>query len=323
MNPKVSVIIPAYNAELYVAKSIKSVLHQTYNNLEIIVVDDASSDGTLRVIKSISDSRICCLSNEKNLGAGLARNNAISQASGEWIALLDSDDWFAPNRIECLLELASRENADMVSDNLSFVRDESTPPYATLLELSSEKIVAITAVSLPLFLEADTCGKFPLFSYTKPLIKKSFLKKYCIKYDTEAARVGEDFRFYLRCLVHGAHFLYTPNSYYFQRMYDGSLTTQSKIKIFDDFYTGNKNLLKEPLFQQNAVLVDFLVKDSKHLKNNIAYYSVIEPLKQKKFFEAASALIQNPFFIIRFLGNVPQILSRRLNSLLSKTNNNY
>jgi succinoglycan biosynthesis protein ExoO len=312
MGPKVSVIIPAYNSEAYIFKAIESVLSQTYVNLEVIVVDDVSSDNTLQIINEISDPRLRVFCNEKNLGAGLTRNFAMEQATGEWVSLLDSDDWFAHDRLENLIQIADAESADMVSDNLSFIRDGETSPYATLLDMSSEKVTSSTTVDLKLFLRADTCGHFPLFSYTKPLLKMNFLRKYGLKYDTEIARMGEDFRFYLRCLANGAHFIYTPSSYYFQRMRDGSLTTQSKVNIFSDFYRGNQNLLREPFIQENPIIVEFLSRDSKHLEKRISYYSVVEPLKKKRLLETAFALAKNPCFVIQFLYAIPQILSRRI-----------
>lgn len=94
--PLISVIIPAYNRENVIERAIKSATVQTYSNLEIIIVDDASTDNTKDKVRQINDKRIVYLSHKTNRGASTARNTGIKKARGEYIAFLDSDDqWFA------------------------------------------------------------------------------------------------------------------------------------------------------------------------------------------------------------------------------------
>src|SRR5690625_1209037 len=91
--PEISIIMPAYNAERYIEKSIASVINQTYQSWELIIVDDGSKDTTGQLIKKIAekDDRIKFFKNEKNSGVSATRNRGISFALGEWIAFLDSD----------------------------------------------------------------------------------------------------------------------------------------------------------------------------------------------------------------------------------------
>lgn len=98
-NPLISVIMPAYNTEKYVAEAIQSVLDQTYKNVEIITIDDGSSDKTLEVLRSFGD-KIKVLKNEKNSGIGATRNNGIAIAKGEYLALMDADDIMLPGKLE-------------------------------------------------------------------------------------------------------------------------------------------------------------------------------------------------------------------------------
>lgn len=101
MNDLVSIIMPSYNAEKYIGDSVKSVLDQTYTNWELIIVDDCSTDGTEAIINSFAgDSRIRFLKNEKNSGAAVSRNYALREAKGRWIAFLDSDDVWLPEKLE-------------------------------------------------------------------------------------------------------------------------------------------------------------------------------------------------------------------------------
>lgn len=99
-NELVSIIMPSYNTAQYISDSINSVLSQTYDNWELIIVDDCSTDKSIDVIKSFQDSRIVLLQNEKNSGAAISRNYALREAKGKWIAFLDSDDTWAPNKLE-------------------------------------------------------------------------------------------------------------------------------------------------------------------------------------------------------------------------------
>ena len=100
-NGLVSVVMPSYNTAKYITESIESVLAQTYPYWELIIVDDCSTDDTDSVVaKYLSDSRIRYLKNEKNSGAAISRNYALREAKGRWIAFLDSDDVWLPEKLE-------------------------------------------------------------------------------------------------------------------------------------------------------------------------------------------------------------------------------
>ena len=101
MNDLVSIIMPSYNTAKYIAGSIASVQHQTYTNWELIIVDDCSTDNTDEIVAPLlSDGRIRYLKNETNGGAALSRNRALREAKGRWIAFLDSDDLWRPEKLE-------------------------------------------------------------------------------------------------------------------------------------------------------------------------------------------------------------------------------
>lgn len=104
----ISVIMPNYNGEKYLAEAISSVLAQSYKNLELIIVDDCSSDKSLEVARSFSDERVKVFRNEKNCGAAVSRNAAIKKASGKWLAFLDGDDIWNENKL--LLQLGFMQN---------------------------------------------------------------------------------------------------------------------------------------------------------------------------------------------------------------------
>ena len=101
MNPKISIIIPVYNAEKYISKAIYSVLNNTYKNLQLICVDDGSIDNSLLECRKFLkiDSRIEVYQKE-NGGASSARNYALNFVKGDWISFLDADDWILPTMYE-------------------------------------------------------------------------------------------------------------------------------------------------------------------------------------------------------------------------------
>ena len=96
----VSIVMPSYNTAPYIKETIQSVLNQTYTNWELIIVDDCSTDNTDEVLSEIHDERIKYFKNEKNSGAAVSRNKALREAKGQWIAYLDSDDLWMPEKLE-------------------------------------------------------------------------------------------------------------------------------------------------------------------------------------------------------------------------------
>ncbi|HED36471.1 MAG TPA: glycosyltransferase [Gammaproteobacteria bacterium] len=102
----VSVVIPAFNSEKYITECIDSVLNQSYKNTEILIIDDGSTDGTVNIVSGYINDKIK-LFHQKNSGSGAARNHGVKQASGEWIAFIDADDIWLPNKLEKQLGLCS------------------------------------------------------------------------------------------------------------------------------------------------------------------------------------------------------------------------
>lgn len=96
----VSIVMPSYNTAEYIAASIGSVLAQTYTDWELLIVDDCSTDQTIEIVRAFDDPRIRLFKNKKNSGAAVSRNTALRQARGKWIAFLDSDDVWLPEKLE-------------------------------------------------------------------------------------------------------------------------------------------------------------------------------------------------------------------------------
>ena len=110
VNDLVSVIMPAYNTEKYIKESIDSVLNQTYKNLELIIINDCSTDNTEKKINEFKDKRIKYIKNTKNSGAAISRNKALQEAKGRLIAFLDSDDIWMPEKLEKQIDFMIKNN---------------------------------------------------------------------------------------------------------------------------------------------------------------------------------------------------------------------
>ncbi|MBP6513136.1 MAG: glycosyltransferase [Bacteroidia bacterium] len=119
LNELVSVIIPVYNGEKFVAASIESVLKQTYSPIDIIVINDGSTDGTQEILNQFG-SKIIVIQ-QKNAGQADARNHGLTIAKGKYIALLDSDDLFVPEKIEKQISFLKKGNLDMVCTNFETI----------------------------------------------------------------------------------------------------------------------------------------------------------------------------------------------------------
>ena len=124
-NGLVSVIMPSYNTAKYIAESIESIMNQTYPYWELIIVDDCSTDNTDSVVENyLSDTRIRYLKNEKNSGAAISRNYALREAKGKWIAFLDSDDVWLPEKLETQIAFMLEKNCSFSYTNYEEIDED-------------------------------------------------------------------------------------------------------------------------------------------------------------------------------------------------------
>jgi len=119
--PKISVVMPVYNGDRFIDKSIKSVLSQTFNNFEYIIINDGSTDDSLKIIESYEDSRIKIINYSKNRGITFALNNGLNVAKGDYIARQDQDDISYPDRFMLQIEYLENNDVDLVDTNFIFI----------------------------------------------------------------------------------------------------------------------------------------------------------------------------------------------------------
>ncbi|MEL6493918.1 MAG: glycosyltransferase family 2 protein [Cyanobacteria bacterium J06623_7] len=323
MNIEVSVIIPAFNTGKYISKAINSALTQTLSNIEVIVVDDCSTDNTVDIVRSFNDPRLKLILNQQNLGAGGARNRAIAAARGKWIAVLDSDDWYAPQRLEVLVNMAERKQVDFIADDSYLIEEGTQTPWSTIIRESGIKVSTIQQFDCADFIMTDIEGRPGLrLGFTKPLFKRQFLVEHQIKYQN--IRVTQDFWFDIQCFMHGAKFCLVPEPYYFYRARPGSLVSSDKIARMKEECLVIASFLNR---------VDYLdhypeVRDALNLKLRetqiwLDYYLVVEPLKQRKILVSIRRLLVNPSVIKHFIFNLPRLIARRWENMLASNQIDY
>ena len=160
----VSIVMPAYNAAKFIRETIASVQSQTYENWELLVIDDGSKDETVEIIRALTkeDARIRLLQNEKNMGVAKTRNRGIELADGEFIALLDSDDLWYPEKLEKQLSLA-RESEIVYCSYAMIDEDgkEKHAPFIVPAETNYKKMLISSVISCStVLMRAETAKKY-------------------------------------------------------------------------------------------------------------------------------------------------------------------
>lgn len=214
----VSIIMPSYNTARYIGDSIRSVLAQTYENWELLIVDDCSTDNTDEIIASFSDDRIRFFKNERNAGAAVSRNRALREARGRWIAFLDSDDLWLPEKLK---------------KQLAFMQKNGH------------------AFSYTNYNEIDRCGKPLGVTVTGPKrITKSSMYRYCwpgcltVMYDAEAVgliqiadiKKNNDYAMWLKVCRKADCYLLNENLAFYRRGREGSVSTQGILTMIGWHY---------------------------------------------------------------------------------------
>ena len=321
MNPEVSIIIPTYNSEAYIGQALESVFNQTYNNFEVIVVDDASADSTVKVARSFKDNRLKIISNQQNRGVSYGRNRGIEAAKGNWIALLDSDDWYAPQRLEKLLSVAQQKNADLIADNLYLIRDRTLQPWGTLLQENEREFASTQSIDAIDFIKSDRPNSINSkrnwsFGYTKPLIKRDFLIKHGIQYN-EAVRVGEDYILYLECLIQQARFVLVPHAYYYYRTRETSLSTRKPTAYLAESCNITQIFINQKAnVKNNSQLLQALFENLTIYQQRLAYYQIVEDIKQKRVFKTINQILDRPRILRLLFSRAVGVIQSKLSFIL-------
>jgi len=186
MQPLVSVIMPAYNAEKYISEAIESIVSQSYGNWELIIVEDGSRDSTLEVIKSFKDERIILLENDFNRGIAYSTNRGIDRSQGKYIALLDDDDIALPKRLQLQVDyLESHPEIDILGGRSINIDKEGNQIKKGNAPRNNPKYIK----AVLLFRCMD-------FRNGTAMIRKEFIVKNNLRYQEDCYGM-QDYKFYI------------------------------------------------------------------------------------------------------------------------------
>lgn len=230
---KVSVIIPVYNVEQYLSRSLDSIISQTYKNLEIICINDCSTDGSAEVLEQYRelDERIMVYNNTEKQTASYSRNLGIEKSTGKYIMFIDGDDYIASNYVESMVKHISSKDAEVVISDyytLNFWKDESDSKFYYYWQYDkvphTEEIVDI---------DTNESGNFLYFAVPcwNKIFSAEFLKTKNIKFPP--IHIYEDVVFWGDVWLNLKKAAYTPRAYYFYRKKrHGSLTTKRDEDVY-------------------------------------------------------------------------------------------
>lgn len=234
---KISIIIPIYNTEKYLSECIESVLTQSLYNVEVICINDGSTDNSLSILKDYAekDNRIVLI-NKENEGAGIARNVGIKEAKGNYIFFIDSDDCIAKNTLDVLFNIAEENNLDLLQMKWlkHFNTDRAIMIENNYVEEDNTPILSGIDFSLNNYSSSYAGGK---------LWKRSFIIKNDIYFST--CRIGEDQIMTFNGFLYAKRFMIINFKNYYYRIHNSSITRHNKSKEYlDDHFDIAKNMLE-------------------------------------------------------------------------------
>lgn len=302
---KISIIMPVYNKEKYLYKSIKSILNQTYENFELIIVNDGSTDNSSSICHKFEqeDSRIKVIDIENN-GVSNARNIGIKNANGQYIQFIDADDYIDKYMLEDLVNLSEKYNTDIIITEIKKIDLKSNKSKEILLPFSGLKSIDdmmdnFAQVQKETGIYGCVSNKF---------IRKSIIDEYGLKFD-KRLWLAEDLDFYLELYKYVTNVYFCNKAYYYyvQEAENSSTTSdkkhdylqQAEIIIKEKEMLDYKNALnKNNLEVVNSIITNFIMSYI-HQQFNYKYHRFIKDLdsiiNDDKFMESIDYNCSNKF----------------------------
>lgn len=247
--PYVSILVPIYNVEKYLKECLESLVNQTLNNIEIICINDGSTDNSLKIIKEYAskDSRIKII-DKKNSGYGASMNQGLDAAVGKYIGIVESDDFVNKNMFEDLYNLAEKHNADMVkSDYYSYL--SSKDQYKKAGRIAKFKTSRVTNSQ-----EQPKLLRMQAFIWSA-IYKNEFLKKNNIRFLETPGASYQDTSFAFKTIALAERIFLTPKAYLNYRIDNENSSVNSKGKVFaicEEYREITKFLNENPRIKQFA-----------------------------------------------------------------------
>ena len=322
---KISVLVPVYNSEKYIGKCIQSILNQSYKNIELVIVNDGSTDNTHDIIEEYKnkDSRIVAIHTE-NRGVSYARNTCLDNASGDFIAFVDSDDYIDEDYLEILYKALKEQDADISMCNCKLVEEDTNKSFVKTFGINKVLVMNNEEAVENLFYY-----NYMRHSPWEKLYKKELFKNYRYKVD----RQYEDLELTYKLFLESKKIVYIPESKYNYLLRKGSII-HSKIKksnieailiyteeILENIKQNHKNIEKS---------AEFLV--AKHSLS--LWYKVPNKKENKEYLKKATSnikkyrkgILRNSkvnkkskiLFYISYLGRIPYKIATKIIKKIQK-----
>lgn len=293
MKKLVSIILPSYNSEKYIKYSIESIINQTYNNWELVIVDNNSEDNTLKIINEYIDSRIHCLNIINDGCIAKSRNLGITKSHGDYIAFLDSDDVWCNNKLELCMELLEKNNLNFVAHNLNLIGNKTG-----LIRSGPLKYASINHL-----LYKKNC-----FTPSAVLLAKKIITDVDLFDEREELITAEDYHLWLKLIFRGVKIGILDISLGSYRVHDSNQSGKVRQHM-----NANIQILNEFHARSNINFSNQILKNMRMSKIHYgacrAYYSkghINSALK-----EAKKSILYNPLFLKTYF-SIIQILFKSL-----------
>lgn len=263
-NPKISVIVSVYNTEKYIEKCLDSLLNQTYSNIEIVVINDCSTDGSLKILKKYAKKydNMILIENKENKGLSYSRNVGLEKATGKYIGYIDSDDYVDSTYYEQMMKAIKKEKSEIAIADMKIVyEDGSFPDYVS--KGCNGEVNTLNIIKNGL--AASACNK---------LFKREIIEKYKFS----EGKLNEDLAVILPSIVAAKKISYVENNNYYYVQHTGSIqNSRFSDRRFDIFYgveltlkriKGCKNYAKISqaiIYEQLIVLLIYVIPKEKNL----------------------------------------------------------
>lgn len=266
MTQTISAIVPIYNREKYIGKCLDSIISQTYKNIEIICIDDCSNDNSLEMLRryEANDSRIKTIALKKNSGVSNARNVGIENATGDFLAFIDSDDTIDKNMFSEMLKIANKTEADIILSDLDMFNGNKKQNMKISLEpfkLYSQNEIKNDILPRFTYEGNDNLG---LFAFSTKLYRRDIIIKNNIRFDTSIA-YEEDKLFVIEVFANCNSLYYIPKAYYKYDTSSGGLYSAFNKNAWHWYVNGYKKF--------NELINKYKIENAKkeYLANSFIY----------------------------------------------------
>lgn len=308
MRNKISVIIPIYNAEKYLRKCVDSIIRQTYSNLEIILINDGSTDESEKICIEYqnNDKRIKLLTKE-NEGVSSARNAGLSIATGDYITFIDSDDWISDSSFEDAINVINEHNVDILK--YSYIKDYGFMKKTYKFSIKTNEKIIEENYSKEIY--PYVFSTYDLSNIWNAIYKRDILKN--LKFNN-SIKYGEDYLFMMNALLNSKSifFLDKPNYHYYNNYSSATniISYQKFIKNIEDIIVVNQNIYQ--LVAQNDGIEIKMKYDKIAHEYELISKQIVQHYKYHEYNK-----IKNEF------SNIINKLEPELIHRINKINNNY